>query len=467
MKNVSMVTGEDGNMGLLEQKRHFSVNLLDWYMVNRRDLPWRRHNNPYFTWVSEIMLQQTRVDTVIPYFNRFIGNFPTVQALAEAPEEEVLKNWEGLGYYSRARNLQAAARQVMELHGGEMPQDKQAVFALKGVGPYTAGAILSIAFNQPQPAVDGNVMRVLSRYFLIDEDIMKGSTRVLMEELAGELIPEGRARDFNQALMELGALVCTPKAPHCLTCPVMEQCSGRIAGRELTLPVKTKAKPPRPEQRLVAIVEGRGVHRGRVLVRQRPATGLLARMWELPHVLAAPAAAGKAAGPLADEPAMALLAGSLWAEGFAARPEVLATHAEHVFSHIVWSLQVYKCTEQDQSNELPLIAAEARAAYDAQAAARDRSSSASAAPESDATHLSEPGTLHAENNASFLSEESELMSPSDVSDSALSTMTLTGKGDGLTYCWIGPEDMDKMAFPNIFLKLISSYFAGAYDQVND
>ncbi|MEK4524433.1 A/G-specific adenine glycosylase [Paenibacillus sp. BGI2013] len=455
-------------MGLQEQKQHFSVNLLDWYMVNRRDLPWRRHNNPYFTWVSEIMLQQTRVDTVIPYFNRFIGNFPTVQALAEAPEEDVLKNWEGLGYYSRARNLQAAARQVMELHGGEMPQDKPAVFALKGVGPYTAGAILSIAFNQPQPAVDGNVMRVLSRYFLIDEDIMKGSTRVLMEELAGELIPEGRARDFNQALMELGALVCTPKAPHCLTCPVMEQCSGRIAGRELTLPVKTKAKPPRPEQRLVAIVEGRGAHRGQVLVRQRPDTGLLARMWELPHVLAAPAAVSKKAAPLADEPAMALLAGSLWAEGFAARPEGLATHAEHVFSHIVWSLQVYKCTEQDQSSELPLIAAEARAAYDAQAAAREGTASSSAvSPESDTMHPSEPDTPNAQNISTSLNDGEMLMSSSDVSDLALSTTTLTGKGDGLTYRWIGPEDMDKMAFPNIFLKLISSYFAGAYDQVND
>ncbi|MFK0526202.1 A/G-specific adenine glycosylase [Paenibacillus illinoisensis] len=438
-------------MGLMEQKQHFSVNLLDWYMINRRDLPWRRHNNPYFTWVSEIMLQQTRVDTVIPYFNRFIANFPTVQALAEAPEEDVLKNWEGLGYYSRARNLQAAAQQVMELHGGEMPQDKQAVFALKGVGPYTAGAILSIAFNQPQPAVDGNVMRVLSRYFLIDEDIMKGSTRVLMEELAGELIPEGRARDFNQALMELGALVCTPKAPHCLTCPVMEQCSGRIAGRELTLPVKTKAKPPRPEQRLVALVEGRGEHRGQVLVRQRPATGLLARMWELPHVLAAPAAAGKAAGPLADEPAMALLAGSLWAEGFAARPEGLATHAEHVFSHIVWNLQVYKCTEQDQgSDELPLIAAEARAAYDAAAQAAAKEMAAS--------------MLEASPSASDLDgeilAEAAVISP----DSAL---TQTGKGDGLIYRWIGPKDMDKLAFPNVFLKLLSSYFAGAYDEVKE
>lgn len=438
-------------MGLMEQKQHFSVNLLDWYMINRRDLPWRRHNNPYFTWVSEIMLQQTRVDTVIPYFNRFIANFPTVQALAEAAEEDVLKNWEGLGYYSRARNLQAAAQQVMELHGGEMPQDKQAVFALKGVGPYTAGAILSIAFNQPQPAVDGNVMRVLSRYFLIDEDIMKGSTRVLMEELAGELIPEGRARDFNQALMELGALVCTPKAPHCLTCPVMEQCSGRIAGRELTLPVKTKAKPPRPEQRLVALVEGRGEHRGQVLVRQRPATGLLARMWELPHVLAAPAAAGKAAGPLADEPAMALLAGSLWAEGFAARPEGLATHAEHVFSHIVWNLQVYKCTEQDQgSEELPLIAAEARAAYDADAQAAAKEMAAS--------------MLNAASPAFDLDGENVMEAAVTPYNSALSQ---TGKGDGLIYRWIGPKDMDKLAFPNVFLKLLSSYFAGAYDEVKE
>lgn len=438
-------------MGLMEQKQHFSVNLLDWYMINRRDLPWRRHNNPYFTWVSEIMLQQTRVDTVIPYFNRFIANFPTVQALAEAAEEDVLKNWEGLGYYSRARNLQAAAQQVMELHGGEMPQDKQAVFALKGVGPYTAGAILSIAFNQPQPAVDGNVMRVLSRYFLIDEDIMKGSTRVLMEELAGELIPEGRARDFNQALMELGALVCTPKAPHCLTCPVMEQCSGRIAGRELTLPVKTKAKPPRPEQRLVALVEGRGEHRGQVLVRQRPATGLLARMWELPHVLAAPAAAGKAAGPLADEPAMALLAGSLWAEGFAARPEGLATHAEHVFSHIVWNLQVYKCTEQDQgSEELPLMAAEARAAYDADAKAAAKEMAAS--------------MLDAAPSASDLVGENVMEAAVTPYNSALSQ---TGKGDGLIYRWIGPKDMDKLAFPNVFLKLLSSYFAGAYDEVKE
>ncbi len=225
-------------MDQTEQKEYFSGHLLEWYMENKRDLPWRRHRDPYYIWVSEIMLQQTRVDTVIPYFKRFIERFPTVEALADAPEQDVLKCWEGLGYYSRARNLQAAAKQVKELHGGQVPDDRAAVFALKGVGPYTAGAILSIAFNKPEPAVDGNVMRVLSRYFLIEEDIMKGSTRALMEGLVTELIPEGRASDFNQALMELGALVCTPKSPHCLTCPVMEHCAeqdrrcGRVAPGE-------------------------------------------------------------------------------------------------------------------------------------------------------------------------------------------------------------------------------------------
>ncbi|MGG4483907.1 A/G-specific adenine glycosylase, partial [Paenibacillus illinoisensis] len=182
-----------------------------------------------------------------------------------------------------------------------------------------------------------------------------------------------------------------------------------------------------------------------------PATGLLARMWELPHVLAAPAAAGKAAGPLADEPAMALLAGSLWAEGFAARPEGLATHAEHVFSHIVWNLQVYKCTEQDQgSEELPLMAAEARAAYDADAQAAAKETAAS--------------MLDVTPSASDLVGESVTEAADTAYNSALSQ---TGKGDGLIYRWIGPKDMDKLAFPNVFLKLLSSYFAGAYDEVKE
>lgn len=382
-------------------KQYFSMELLGWYEINKRDLPWRRHRDPYLIWISEIMLQQTRVDTVIPYFQRFIERFPTVKDLAEAPEEDVLKCWEGLGYYSRARNLQAAARQVMELHDGEIPANKADVAALKGVGPYTTGAILSIAFDQPEPAVDGNVMRVLSRYFLIREDIMKTGTRTLMEELAKELIPRGRAADFNQALMELGALVCTPKSPHCLVCPVMAQCAARLEGVEETLPVKSKAKPPRPEYRLVALVEGDGEHAGRVLVRRRPDAGLLARMWELPHVPAA-AGAGEGAG-LPDGPAMDRLAAALGVAGVAAMPAEAFMDAEHTFSHIHWSLRVFRFREAsggiDALRALAAVA-EAGAAYE------------TGAPD-------EP--------------------PAE-------------------YRWISREDMDGLAFPNVFLRILNRYF---------
>ncbi|QDY85513.1 A/G-specific adenine glycosylase [Paenibacillus polymyxa] len=399
----------------LEQKRYFSFELLNWYTRNKRDLPWRRHRNPFYIWISEIMLQQTRVDTVIPYFNRFIARFPTIEALAEAPEEDVLKLWEGLGYYSRARNLQAAAKQVVELHGGQVPDDTQAVAALKGVGPYTTGAIMSIAFNRPEPAVDGNVMRVLSRYFLIEEDIMKGSTRAHMESLVRELIPEGRASDFNQALMELGALVCTPKSPHCLTCPVMEHCSGRLAGREETLPVKTKAKPPRLEPRSVALIEGSGDNAGRLLVRQRPAKGLLARMWELPHELAGPEGYN---GPVPDEPAMDHLAAHLLAEGVHARPVRYVREAEHTFSHIHWNLRVFQCEEvaapAGKAGEQPL-AAEQRASYSTTAAAK-------------------PGALVA------------------LADQASSALPAG-------YRWISEADMSTMAFPKVFLDLITEYYA--------
>lgn len=383
-----------------ERKSFFSGHLLEWYMENKRDLPWRRHRDPYYIWVSEIMLQQTRVDTVIPYFNRFIERFPTVEALADAPEQDVLKCWEGLGYYSRARNLQAAAKQVKDLHGGRVPDDRAAVFALKGVGPYTAGAILSIAFNKPEPAVDGNVMRVLSRYFLIEEDIMKAGTRSLMEGLVTELIPEGRASDFNQALMELGALVCTPKSPHCLTCPVMEHCAARIEGAEESLPVKTKAKPPRPEYRMVALVEGAGQHAGKVLIRQRPQEGLLARMWELPHVQVPQSRKGR----LPDEPAMDIVADMLAEEEIYARPEGFMMDAEHTFSHIHWNLQVYRCREEDL---LSVAVAESGEAY---------------APDAD------------------LDADAGAQRPQ--------------------YRWISEEEMELYAFPNVFLRILREHFKG-------
>lgn len=405
--------------GNRETRVFFSTELLSWYERSKRDLPWRRHRDPYYIWVSEIMLQQTRVDTVIPYFQRFIERFPTIRDLAEAPEEEVLKCWEGLGYYSRARNLQAAAKQVMERHGGIVPDTKAEVSALKGVGPYTTGAILSIAFNRPEPAVDGNVMRVLSRYFLIEEDVAKAGTRTLMEELAAELIPEGRASDFNQALMELGALVCTPKSPQCLICPVMARCAGRLEGAEERLPVKSKAKPPRPEYRLAALVEGSGALAGRVLVRRRPDTGLLARMWELPHI-PADAVPGEGAG-LPDGPAMDRLAAALAAAGVPARPGGALLNAEHTFSHIHWHLRVFRFDAEMPMEAAgrgagPAAVAETAAAYDAAGGAGS---------------ASQPQALDAGAAADDTAAE---------------------------YRWITREDMDNLAFPNVFLRILNGYF---------
>ncbi len=319
----------------------FSSRLLDWFAQYQRSLPWRESKDPYRIWVSEIMLQQTRVDTVIPYYHRFMEKFPSIDALADALEEDVLKAWEGLGYYSRARNLQTAVREVKELYGGVVPDQPDEIASLRGVGPYTAGAILSIAYNKPEPAVDGNVMRVLSRFFLIKEDIMKPKTRKVMESLVRELIPEGAASDFNQALMELGALVCTPKSPYCLTCPVMEQCAGRIAGQELDLPIKKKAKPPRDEYRIALLIEGSGDNRGRIRIRQRPERGLLAKMWELPHVLLP---IGKIDN---DEANMQYVDEQRAAEG---QNPLLTMEPlmdiDHVFSHIHWHMRVYRCREE-------------------------------------------------------------------------------------------------------------------------
>lgn len=326
-----------------ESKQTFSAELLRWYQKERRDLPWRRSRNPYHIWVSEIMLQQTRVDTVIPYFNRFIDRFPSLEDLANAPEEEVLKHWEGLGYYSRARNLQTAVREVVEQYGGQVPNGKKEVSSLKGVGPYTAGAILSIAYNQPEPAVDGNVMRVLSRYFCLEDDIARPSTRVGMEGLAQALIPEGEAADFNQALMELGAMICTPKSPSCPSCPVMRLCLGRIEGREKELPVKTKAKPPKPVLRVAALVEGTGVNKGKVLVRQRPDTGLLARMWELPHVEIEDKATWESNSAGARE-----IERALTEEGIQIHADEHIGDAQHIFSHLVWNIRVIAARAEDE-----------------------------------------------------------------------------------------------------------------------
>ncbi|MBN2982052.1 MULTISPECIES: A/G-specific adenine glycosylase [Cohnella] len=394
-------------MNETELKAYFSRGLLEWYRSQKRDLPWRRSRDPYRIWISEIMLQQTRVDTVIPYYNRFVERFPTVRELAEAPEEDVLKLWEGLGYYSRARNLQAAAKQVTELYGGSIPDDKEAVSGLKGVGPYTLGAIMSIAFNRPVPAVDGNVMRVLSRFFCIDDDIARPATRGKMEVLAEELIPEGEAGEFNQALMELGALVCTPRSPHCLTCPVMECCAGRLAGRETELPVKSKAKPPKPQHRLAVLAVR--PDDGRVLVRQRPEQGLLAKLWELPHVEAADVESWRS-----DEAGPDWLAGALAAEGLRVLPRRYAGEAEHVFSHLHWYLRVW---EADGA-----------------------------------------GFAEAAEGAKPASAARETLSPYEVGDAA-KTEGREALPD--SYRWIDREQFEALAWPNVFRKILDDHFARA------
>jgi A/G-specific adenine glycosylase len=302
--------------------------LLDWFARYQRDLPWRRSRDPYRIWVSEVMLQQTRVETVIPYYERWFARFPTLKSLAEAPEDEVLKAWEGLGYYSRARNLHEAVKEVVARYGGEVPDDEEAVRSLKGVGPYTAGAILSIAFNRAVPAVDGNVMRVLSRLFSIGDDITKPQTRQGMEALARELIPAGQANAFNQALMELGALVCTPTSPKCLACPVAEFCTARQEGDPERFPVKAKAKPPREIDLVAVVLE----HEGRFLIRRRPADGLLGGLWEFP------------VGEVASTPAAAVHETIRATYGLPVLLEAHLTDVRHVFTHLVWKLKAYYAT---------------------------------------------------------------------------------------------------------------------------
>lgn len=222
-------------------------NFLDWYFMNARQLPWRENRDPYRIWISEIMLQQTRVDTVIDYFYRFMQTFPTIKDLANADDEKLLKVWEGLGYYSRARNLKVAANQIMDEYGGKFPQTPAEISKLKGIGPYTTGAISSIAFHLPEPAIDGNVMRVVSRLFLIGEDIAKASSRKVFDQAVRKIIPERHPGEFNQAFMDLGSSICTPTSPKCEVCPLSNFCHSKQEGIQEQFPVKTKKAKPKDQ----------------------------------------------------------------------------------------------------------------------------------------------------------------------------------------------------------------------------
>ena len=259
----------------------FRQKLLAWYDENKRDLPWRRSKNPYHIWVSEIMLQQTRVDTVIPYYERFLDWFPTVESLANAPEERLLKAWEGLGYYSRVRNMQTAARQIMSDFQGEFPSTYEGISSLKGIGPYTAGAISSIAFNLPQPAVDGNVMRVLARLFEVNHDIGNPSNRKIFQAMMEVLIDPDRPGDFNQALMDLGSDIEAPVNPRPEESPVKEFSAAYQHGTMDRYPIKAPKKKPIPIYLKALVVQN---SQGQFLLEKNESEKLLAGFWHFPLI---------------------------------------------------------------------------------------------------------------------------------------------------------------------------------------
>ena len=266
----------------MKELEQLTLPLLMWYRENARQLPWRSHPTPYRVWVSEIMLQQTRVAAVLGYYQRFMQALPTVADLAEVPEDVLMKLWQGLGYYSRARNLQRAAKQIMEEHGGRFPSRYEDIRTLAGVGDYTAGAISSIAFGLPVPAVDGNVLRVVSRITGDDGDITTPAMKKRVTGQLAQVIPVQAPGEYNQALMELGATVCLPNgAPLCAKCPAYEFCRARIEDRTGVLPVKAAKKERRIEERLVYLI----FYGDCVALRRRPKKGLLAGLWEYPNEL--------------------------------------------------------------------------------------------------------------------------------------------------------------------------------------
>ncbi|SES64764.1 A/G-specific DNA-adenine glycosylase [Enterococcus malodoratus] len=257
----------------------FQTDFLTWYQQEKRNLPWRYNQDPYRIWISEIMLQQTRVDTVIDYFYRFMEEFPTIQDLADTPEDKLLKVWEGLGYYSRARNLQAAAKQIVTEFGGKFPTTVEQIRSLKGIGPYTAGAISSIAFEIPEPAIDGNVMRVVSRLFCIEADIAKASSRNEFDEAMRRIISQDQPGDFNQAMMDLGSSICTPTNPQCEICPIQKYCQAYRENRQTAFPIKSKKQKPKDVYYIAGIIENK---QQEILLQQRAESGLLAKMWLFP-----------------------------------------------------------------------------------------------------------------------------------------------------------------------------------------
>lgn len=310
--------------------------IVEWYRGHKRDLPWRRNPDAYRVWVSEIMLQQTRVEAVKPYYERFLKELPTVKELAEAQEDKLLKLWEGLGYYNRVRNMQKAARQIMIDHDGEFPDTYEEIRSLKGIGNYTAGAIGAFVYGIPRAAVDGNVLRVVSRITGSRADIMRQSVRRRMEEELEKIIPQDAAGDFNQGLIELGAIVCLPNGePKCEECPAASFCEARRQGIVSEIPVKSKGKARIIEERTVFVFkDGK-----KLAIRKRPGKGLLAGLYEFPN----------------EKGYIELDEVSSYSKKIGLMPVRIKElgQAKHIFSHVEWHMMGYEVMvdELEQTNE--------------------------------------------------------------------------------------------------------------------
>jgi len=298
--------------------------LLPWYRENARNLPWRKDREPYHVWASEIMLQQTRVEAVIGYYKRFLDALPTIEALANVPEEKLLKLWEGLGYYNRVRNMQKAAKVICEKHGGMFPQAYEEIRALPGIGAYTAGAIASICFELPYAAVDGNVLRILSRILANDEPIDTDEIKKMYAQCLEKVYPQGECGNFTQALMELGACICTPKSPSCAACPCASFCRAHQSKKETAYPVRLPKKEKRMEKRSVFLLECDGKY---ALIK-RENKGLLSGLWQLPNT-----------EEMFDAPQEALA----YLQNARLKPKQLVRTMErvHIFTHIRWDMTCY------------------------------------------------------------------------------------------------------------------------------
>lgn len=303
------------------------AELLNWFDKNRRQLPWREDKDPYKVWVSEIMLQQTKVEAVRPYFESWLDRFPTMALLAEASEDEVLHQWQGLGYYSRAKHLHNAVQEVVSDYGGKVPVERKEILSLPGIGDYTAGAVLSIAYGKPEVAVDGNVLRVFSRLYAVRDNVLLSITKKKITALAKAVLPLDRPGDFNEALMDFGAMVCIPRQPRCSSCPIQTFCKAYSTETAELLPIRTKRGPVPLDEMVVAVVE----QSGRFLLHRRLNKGILSSMWEFPNLILKDDLAGLAA-----------IVDLLAKKGVQFVPDERSLgEITHVFSHRKWHMIIY------------------------------------------------------------------------------------------------------------------------------